>query len=96
MANAPLRDRTAVDIDLIWVWREGKYFCSEGWTGGSKVATNLPVRQAHRLILTLQATQLDRQGAPEKTREPLCDCNANQFAIDTLAPCRTRHVFMLM
>jgi hypothetical protein len=25
--------RDGVDIDLIWVSGEGKYFCKQGWTG---------------------------------------------------------------
>jgi len=33
MANAPLRDGTARDIEVIWVRREGKCFCKEDWTG---------------------------------------------------------------
>jgi hypothetical protein len=33
MANAPLRDRTAGDIDLIWAGGEAKYFCKCDWTG---------------------------------------------------------------
>src|SRR5258708_35763043 len=32
MANAPLGDGTADDIDLIWVMREREYFCKGGWT----------------------------------------------------------------
>ena len=32
MANAPLGDRTARLIDLIWAKRELKYFCKGGWT----------------------------------------------------------------
>jgi hypothetical protein len=33
MANAPLWDGTAGDIEVIWVKRELKYFCRRGWTG---------------------------------------------------------------
>src|SRR3981189_2061526 len=32
MANAPLWDGTARDIDLIWVCGEAEYFCRRGWT----------------------------------------------------------------
>src|SRR5229473_7881715 len=31
--SAPLWDGTARDIEVIWVRREGKYFCKRGWTG---------------------------------------------------------------
>jgi hypothetical protein len=31
-ASAPLRDGTSRDIELIWVRREGKFFCKRGWT----------------------------------------------------------------
>jgi hypothetical protein len=31
--NAPLWDRTVIDIEVIWVRRETKYFCKRGWTG---------------------------------------------------------------
>src|SRR5713226_3910444 len=41
MANAPLGDGTADDIDLIWVNREQEYFCKWGWTA----SRDLPVRQ---------------------------------------------------
>jgi len=37
LRNAPLWDRTAIDMDLIWVGREGKYFCWRGWTGMSLI-----------------------------------------------------------
>ncbi len=30
--NAPLWDRTVIDIEVIWVRRETKYFCKRGWT----------------------------------------------------------------
>jgi ArsR family transcriptional regulator, arsenate/arsenite/antimonite-responsive transcriptional repressor len=33
MANAPLGDGTAEDVVLIWVKREGEYFCEWDWTG---------------------------------------------------------------
>jgi hypothetical protein len=34
MANAPLiEDRTAGDVDEIWVRRKGKYFFKRDWTG---------------------------------------------------------------
>jgi hypothetical protein len=33
MANAPLGDGTADDIDLIWVKPERDYFCNQDWTG---------------------------------------------------------------
>src|SRR6202158_1963570 len=36
-ASAPLWDGTAGDIDLIWVRREGKYFCKWGWTVNSLI-----------------------------------------------------------
>jgi hypothetical protein len=39
MANAPLWDGTAGDIEVIWVKREAEYFCKRGWTG----FTDLPV-----------------------------------------------------
>jgi len=29
---------TAGDIEVIWVNREGKYFCEQGWTGGCRRA----------------------------------------------------------
>jgi hypothetical protein len=32
MANAPLRDRTGQVLKVIWVTREGKYFCKRDWT----------------------------------------------------------------
>ena len=32
MANAPLRDRMAEILKVIWVRREGKYFCKRDWT----------------------------------------------------------------
>jgi hypothetical protein len=35
MANAPLGDGTAGDIEVIWVKREAEYFCKWGWTGFS-------------------------------------------------------------
>jgi hypothetical protein len=31
--NAPLWDRTVIDIEVIWVRREAKYFCKRGWAG---------------------------------------------------------------
>jgi hypothetical protein len=37
MANAPLGDGTADDIDLIWVKREQKYFRKWGWTAKSLI-----------------------------------------------------------
>jgi hypothetical protein len=45
MANAPLWDGTAGDIEVIWVSRERKYFCKGGWTG----FTDLPVRHNQRM-----------------------------------------------
>ncbi len=30
--NAPLWDRTVIDIEVIWVRRKLKYFCKRGWT----------------------------------------------------------------
>ncbi len=30
--NAPLWDRTVIDIEVIWVRRKQKYFCKRGWT----------------------------------------------------------------
>jgi hypothetical protein len=32
IASAPLWDETAIDLDVIWVWREGKYFYKGDWT----------------------------------------------------------------
>jgi hypothetical protein len=40
IAIAPLWDETAALMDLIWVKREGKYFCNWGWTAQS--TTSLP------------------------------------------------------
>jgi hypothetical protein len=40
MANAPLGDGTARLIEVIWVRRENKYFCKEGWT--EKLPDSLP------------------------------------------------------
>jgi len=37
LRNAPLWDRTADDIDLIWVRRETKYFSKWGWTGNQRI-----------------------------------------------------------
>ena len=36
IAIAPLWDETAGNMDLIWVWREGKYFYKEGWTADNR------------------------------------------------------------
>src|ERR1700682_3998948 len=36
-ASAPLWDGTAGDIEVIWVRREGKYFCKWGWTVNSLI-----------------------------------------------------------
>jgi hypothetical protein len=33
MANAPLWDGTAGDIEVIWVGGEAENFCNEDWTG---------------------------------------------------------------
>jgi DNA mismatch repair protein MutH len=33
LRNAPLWDRTAGDVLLIWVSDEAKYFCKRDWTG---------------------------------------------------------------
>jgi hypothetical protein len=33
IASAPVWDRTAMDIDLIWVRREAEYFLKLDWTG---------------------------------------------------------------
>src|SRR6266404_2738136 len=30
--NAPLLGQDVIDIEVIWVRREGKYFCKRGWT----------------------------------------------------------------
>jgi hypothetical protein len=35
IAIAPLWDETARLVEVIWVEREGKYFCKWGWTGVS-------------------------------------------------------------
>jgi hypothetical protein len=55
MANAPLWDGTAVDIEVIWVRREQKYFCKRGWTG----FTDLPVGQSAPPLLELRRTQAE-------------------------------------
>jgi hypothetical protein len=46
-ARSPLWwDETVMDMHLIWVRPETKYFCKRGWTRGSrKRASDLPVRQ---------------------------------------------------
>jgi hypothetical protein len=49
MANAPLWDGTAGDIEVIWVKREAEYFCKWGWTGFS----DLPVRLNHAFTRAL-------------------------------------------
>jgi hypothetical protein len=55
MANAPLWDGTAGDIEVIWVREEQKYFCKWGWTG----FTDLPVRQSAPPLLELRRTQAE-------------------------------------
>src|SRR5229473_5878377 len=35
--SAPLWDGTARDIEVIWVRREGKYFCKRGWTASIRL-----------------------------------------------------------
>jgi hypothetical protein len=54
MANAPLGDGTAGDIEVIWVSREQEYFCKRGWT---QIA-DLPVRH-HQHGLVLAAARPD-------------------------------------
>jgi len=61
MANAPLGDGTADDIDLIWVKREGGYFCR----GGLDSANQIDPPQEFSLCA-------QRQGA-QKLRKKLAD-----------------------
>jgi hypothetical protein len=35
-------------VKVIWVRREGKYFCAWGWTGTSLICADLPVGQIAR------------------------------------------------
>ena len=50
-----MRDRTAGDIEVIWVNRETEYFYKWGWTG----FTDLPVRQSAPPLLELRRTQAE-------------------------------------
>src|SRR5712692_1965028 len=44
MANAPLGDGTAGDIEVIWVKREAEYFCKWDWTGKSVICPSGKIR----------------------------------------------------
>jgi hypothetical protein len=46
--SAPLWDGTVMDIEVIWVRPERKYFCKRGWTGKLLNTTDLPVGQKRR------------------------------------------------
>src|SRR5258706_14419838 len=61
MANAPLGDGTADDIDVIWVRREAEYFCK----GGLDRANQIDPAEEFSLFA-------QRQGAP-KLRKKLPD-----------------------
>src|SRR5258708_26384005 len=43
LRNAPLRDGTVRDLEVIWVGREEKYFCKRGLTRFLKIRSDLPV-----------------------------------------------------
>jgi len=63
--DTPLEwDETAVDIEVIWVKREGKYFCKSDWT------TQITLIRLNNL--TCARTRHSPNGAVKKIRTASC------------------------